>query len=277
MKKAKEHPLSLWAILTRNAVLFGVMMSSLMVGGVVYVLGWHMINFGFGRIRADRLGFIFLILFASCYLPLLFIWLKRYWANFFAQLGASLCLFFILLFIFNPVVNVKLIWRDDTHVEFSTRSWSKVQVMPVRSNIAYFTWLQLPDPNNQIFPNGVVCLAKQISYVGNFVMTVHHQLPYANYMDDQGKLGMACNNETFHLIGQTVNLEKALMNENYVLFEQLDIMMQEEPWYNKPLVVTVDQLPTQLRNKLYQYADALGYKREKLLIRPAFIQAILEE
>lgn len=247
-----QPSLSFIDILTRNLFLLTVMCICIGLGVVVHLLNIESLDTYFIQIKSERLDFIFFIGVAACYISLLFILIEKYWLNFFAQLLSTIIIFILLIFIFNPVLKVKF-YLFDGHGEFSTRSWETTEQLPFIKMVG-FSWLQMPDNMDQLFPDGVICPESYSRYYLSFVFTSYRNLPIRTYREQQGKLGINCNQATAQLLQSSVwaSREQALLNKDYQYFLTLDANLADTSYKDKPLALLNNQLPNDLKAKIAQ-------------------------
>lgn len=271
----KEHqPLSLIDVLTRNLLLFSIMFVAMGLGIAVQLLEKHSLDCHFLQIQSERLGFIFFIVLAACYVSLLFIFIKNQWLNFLVQLIVSLVLFILLIFVFNP--NLKIdIYLGKYHGGFHTRSWEKVDDLAI-SEMVSFAWLQFPDNQDKLFTMGIACPVTYSYYLLNFVFTANYKLPLEKYKANKIQVGMACNRSTLRLIKHIPSREKALLVGDYKSFLQLDSNMDSKRLREKPLVIPIVALPPGLQQQLAAYAESKGEPLTQETVTPLVIREILE-
>lgn len=245
------------------------------LGIAVQLLDKHSLDCHFLQIQSERLGFIFFIVLAACYVSLLFIFIKNQWFNFLVQLLVSLVLFVLLIFIFNP--NLKIdIYLGKYHGGFHTRSWEKVDDLAI-SEMVSFAWLQLPDTKDKLFATGIACPVTYSYYLLNFVFTAHYKLPLEEYKNNKIKIGMACNKATLRLIKQIPSREKALLVGDYKSFLQLDSNMDSKRLREKPLTIPIVALPIELQKRLAEYAELKAEPLTQEMVTPLVIREILEK
>lgn len=261
-------------VLTRNLFLLTVMCICIGLGVVVHVLNIESLDTYFIQIKSDRLDFIFFIGVAACYISLLFILIEKYWINFFTQLLTTVLLFILLIFVFNPSLKVK-IYLFDYHGEFATRSWDKVKELPVDKMVG-FNWIQMPNEQDQLFPNGVVCPASYSRYFLSFVFTSYEVLPEETYRDQQGKAGIVCNKTTSRLMQSWPSREQALLTENYQYFLKLDDNLMDDSLYSQPLAISIGQLPMSLQEMIYKNYKGGEILSEKTMMKSSFLRKILK-
>ncbi|UYZ83998.1 hypothetical protein MTZ49_15625 [Entomomonas sp. E2T0] len=260
-------------VLTRNLFLLTIMCICIGLGVVVHLLNIESLDTYFIQIKSDRLDFIFFIGVAACYISLLFILIEKYWINLLIQLLTTLLLFILLIFVFNPSLKIK-IYLFDYHGEFATRSWDKVKELPVDKMVS-FNWIQMPNKEDQLFPHGVVCPASYSRYFLSFVFTSYEILPKEIYRDQQGEVGIACNDTTSYLMQTWPSREQALLTEDYQYFLKLDDNLMDDSSYSQPLAISIDKLPS-LQGMIQKYYKGEETLSEKTMMEPSFLRKILK-
>lgn len=276
MQSKEIQSLSFIGILTRNLFLFSIMFIALGIGIAVHILDKQSLDCNILRIQSDRLSFFFLIIVAACYISLLFILIEKQWLNFVVQLLSSIGLFIFLLIVLNPILKVDVsIFSYD--VDFSTRPWEKVRKNPI-SQVTTFTWLQMPDETDKLFPEGVACPEYHNVYFLNFAFTSNYNAPYDSYRDNNGKLGRVCNKKTKRLINSVTSREKAILDNDYEKFLQLDSNIFDTVWQqDKPLVIQFRQLPADLKERISKNTEITGDSLNKLWLKPSMIRAAINK
>jgi len=272
----KEYqPLSLLDILTRNLLLLTVIFLSVGFGIAVQLLDKHSLDCYFLQLQSDRLGFIFFIVVAACYISLLFIAINKQWVNFFVQIIVAIILFILLIFIFNPNLRVD-IYLNKHHSSFNTRSWDKVEQLPITQLIS-FQWLQMPDKTDAFFPIGIVCPAKHSFYLLNFVFSHHYKLPLKKYQQNKLATGIGCNKASLKLLKQIPSREKTLLTADYKGFLELDKNMDGKRISERPLTIPIYALPIELQNQLAKYAELKQLPYDQQIVTPIILRQLLEK
>lgn len=267
-------PLSLVDILTRNLLLLSIIFVSVGFGIAVQLLDKHSLDCHFLQVQSDRLGFIFFIVVAACYVSLLFVAINKQWLNFFVQLLVAIILFVFLLFIFNPNLRVD-IYLNKYHGSFNTRNWEKVNELPFTQLIS-FQWLQMPDKSNSVFPMGITCPTKHSYYLFNFVFSKHVRLPLEKYQKNKLAVGINCNKKVLQLINHIPSREKALLTANYNEFMKLDNNMDSKRSRERPLAIPLSVLPAALQKELAVYAQSRRLTYDQRIVTPNILREIIE-
>lgn len=262
--------------LTRNLFLLTVMCICVGLGLVVHLLNIESLDTYFFQIKSERLDFIFFVGVAACYVSLLFILIEKYWLNFFTQLLSTIIIFILLIFIFNPALKVK-VYLFNAHSEFATRSWESTEELPT-AKVVSFTWLQMPDNTDELFPDGVVCPESYSRYFLSFVFTRYRNLPDKTYREKQGKLGVRCNQTTMALLESSAwsSREQALLKKDYQYFLKLDDNLAETKHKDKPLALLNKQLPNDLRKKVNQFYLDNQISNTDITLTSSVIRGLLE-
>lgn len=100
------YTLSFIDTLTRNLLLFSIMLIALGLGLAVYLLDKHSLDFYVMSIRSERLSLVFFIIVVACYITLLFIYIKSYWVNFIVQLLVACVLVMGLMIACRPIIKI---------------------------------------------------------------------------------------------------------------------------------------------------------------------------